>query len=95
MYYVNYRAEQQVLDSSLVVGNLAMTESDHDLLKIGAIDDLVSGVEETIGESELAWSSDQRVLFREMLCLALLLMTLETVWLTSKHSGHSGGGRRR
>ena len=49
MYYVNYHMEQQVLDSSLVVGNLAMTESDHDLLKIGAIDDLVSGVEETIG----------------------------------------------
>jgi len=95
VYYVNYHAEEQVLDSTLVVGNLAMTESDHDLLKVGAIDDLVSGVEETIGESELAWSSDQRVLFREILCLTLLLMTLEMVWLASKHSGHSRGGRHR
>ena len=95
VYYVNYRSAGQVLDSSLVVGNLAVTESDHDLLEIGAIDDLISGVEDSLGDSELAWSSDQRGLFREMLCLTLLLMTLETFWLTRKHSGNLRGGRRR
>ena len=95
VYYVNYRSAGQVVNSSLVVGNLAVTESDHDLLEVGVIDEVVSGIENSLGGSGLASTSEQRGLFREMLCLTLLLMTLETFWLTRQHSGNLRGGRRR
>ena len=82
VYYVNQYSDDQVIDTSLVVGNLAVTESAHDLIEFSTLTPFSNVRVDTSSEGSLEFSNSSRGLSRELLMLTMILMVLETISVT-------------
>lgn len=82
VYYVNQYSDDQVIDTSLVVGNLAVTESAHDLIEFSTLTPFSNVRVDTSSEGSLEFSNSSRGFSRELLMLTMILMVLETISVT-------------
>ena len=82
VYYINLHSEDQILDSSLVVGNLAVTESSHQLIDMVELSQIAEAKSDETGVISQEITGISYELFRELLLVTLALLVLETLWVT-------------
>ena len=92
IYHVDYLAGAKTVDSSLIAGNLKVTESDHQLLQSSVLDTLI---ESDINVDEIAQflpTTLNQTWFQPLLLVTLGLLLLEIIWVSRvmKRSGKPG-----
>ncbi len=93
VYYVNQHSNDQVLETSLVVGNLAVTESAHDLIEFNTLTPFLNVRAETSSDGSLGFTDNSRGFYKELLMLTLILMVLEMTWIRIRHGRYRNGRR--
>ncbi len=86
VYYVNLYSAEQIVDSSLVVGNLAVTESSHQIIDEVELARITGVKRDKTGVINSISPGFSRELFRELLLFTLVLLMLETLWVTSQRT---------
>ncbi len=82
VYYVSYQSEEQIISSSIVVGNLAVTESNHELIDQAVLSEIAETSNDNEQETVAPRMTNRHEWFRELLMAALGLLFLETLWVT-------------
>ena len=93
VYYVNQHSNDQVIETSLVVGNLAVTESAHDLIEFNTLTPFLNVRAETSSAGSLGFTDNSRGFYKELLMLTLILMVLEITWVRIRHGRYRNGRR--